>query len=195
MKRLIGRVAVALLTALVVACSAPGARDADRYFILEAQAGSAATARAAPALVVMPTTVSSFYDTQDIVYSRAPGTRGYYQFNHWTDRPQRAVYAQLVSRFGSSGASGGLILATHLEEIFHDAAQPPGTARLVIAAQLLDPKTKAVVAQRVFNGTAAAASYDAPGAVDGMRKALGTLLDELAAWAGTQPPAAARPAS
>ena len=158
MKRLIGLVAVALLAALIVACSAPGARDADRYFILEAQAGSAAPARGAPTLVVMPTTVSSFYDTQDIVYSRAPGTRSYYQFNHWTDRPQRAVHAQLVSRFGSASAAGGLILATHLEEIFHDAAQPPGIARLVITAQLLDPKTKAVVAQRVFNGTAAAAS-------------------------------------
>ena len=197
MKRVFRLVAAALAAALVAAlaggCSALGGpREPDRYFILDAPAASAA-ARAAPALVVMPTTVSTFYDTQDIAYSRTPGTRAYYQFNHWTDRPQRAVHAQLVTRFGAA-TTGGFVLATHLDEIYHDAAQQPGSARLAISAQLIDPKTRAVIAQRVFSGAAPAASYDAPGAVDGMRKALGTLLDEIAAWVGTQVPAA-RPAS
>ena len=181
----------ALVAGLVAACGAMGTREADRYFVLDVPPAAAAP-RTAPALVVMPTTVSSFYDTQDIAYSRAPGTRAYYQFNHWTDRPQRAVHAQLVSRLGAANSAGGFILATHLDEIYHDAAQQPGTARLTVSAQLVDPKSRAVVAQRVFNGAAPAASFDAPGAVDGMRRALGTLLDEIAAWAAATPPAAAR---
>ena len=181
----------ALLAALVVACGAMGTREPDRYFVLDVPPAAAAP-RTAPALVVMPTTASSFYDTQDIAYSRAPGTRAYYQFNHWTDRPQRAVHAQLVSRLGAANSAGGFILATHLDEIYHDAAQQPGTARLTVSAQLVDPKSRAVVAQRVFNGAAPAASFDAPGAVDGMRRALGALLDEIAAWAAATPPAAAR---
>ena len=181
----------ALLAALVVACGAMGTREADRYFVLDVPPAAAAP-RTAPALVVMPTTASSFYDTQDIAFSRAPGTRAYYQFNHWTDRPQRAVHAQLVSRLGAANSAGGFILATHLDEIYHDAAQQPGTARLTVSAQLVDPKNRAVVAQRVFNGAAPAASFDAPGAVDGMRRALGALLDEIAAWAAATPPAAAR---
>ena len=181
----------ALLAALVVACGAMGTREADRYFVLDVPPAAAAP-RTAPALGVMPTTVSSFYDTQDIAYSRATGTRAYYQFNHWTDRPQRAVHAQLVSRLGAANSAGGFILATHLDEIYHDAAQQPGTARLTVSAQLVDPKSRAVVAQRVFNGAAPAASFDAPGAVDGMRRALGALLDEIAAWAAATPPAAAR---
>ena len=190
-----GKVAAALVAALVaglvVACGAMGTREADRYFVLDVPPAAAAP-RTAPALVVMPTTVSSFYDTQDIAYSRATGTRAYYQFNHWTDRPQRAVHAQLVSRLGAANSAGGFILATHLDEIYHDAAQQPGTARLTVSAQLVDPKSRAVVAQRVFNGAAPAASFDAPGAVDGMRRALGALLDEIAAWAAATPPAAAR---
>jgi len=190
-----GKVAAALVAALlaglVAACGAMGTREPDRYFVLDVPPAAAAP-RTAPALVVMPTTVSSFYDTQDIAYSRAPGTRAYYQFNHWTDRPQRAVHAQLVSRLGAANSAGGFILATHLDEIYHDAAQQPGTARLTVSAQLVDPKSRAVVAQRVFNGAAPAASFDAPGAVDGMRRALGALLDEIAAWAAATPPAAAR---
>ena len=190
-----GKVAAALVAALVAglvaACGAMGTREADRYFVLDVQPAGAAP-RTAPPLVVMPTTVSSFYDTQDIAYSRAPGTRAYYQFNHWTDRPQRAVHAQLVSRLGAANSAGGFILATHLDEIYHDAAQQPGTARLTVSAQLVDPKSRAVVAQRVFNGAAPAASFDAPGAVDGMRRALGALLDEIGAWAAATPPAAAR---
>ena len=186
------RAFVLVAAALVAACSAVGPREADRYFVLDIQPGSAAAPRTAPALVVMPTTASSFYDTQDIAYSRAPGTRAYYQFNRWTDRPQRAVHAQLVSRFGAAGTAGGFILSTHLEEIYHDAVQQPGTARLAITAQLIDPRSRAVLAQRVFSNSAPAASYDAPGAVDGMRRALGALLEEIAAWVGTQVPAAAR---
>ena len=187
--------ALLLVVAVVLAaCGALGPREADRYFILEAPPAANA-ARTAIALVVVPTNVAGFYDTQDIAYSRAPGTRAYYQFNRWTDRPQRAVHAQLVSRFGGPGAAGGPVLATHLDEIYHDAAQQPGTARLVITAQLLDPRTRAVMAQRVFSGTAPAATYDASGAVDGMRKALGGVLDDMAAWIATQVPATARPAS
>ena len=191
-----GKVAAALVAALlaglVAACGAMGTREPDRYFVLDVPPAAANAPRTTPALVVMPTTVSSFYDTQDIAYSRAPGTRAYYQFNHWTDRPQRAVHAQLVSRLGAANSAGGFILATHLDEIYHDAAQQPGTARLTVSAQLVDPKSRAVVAQRVFNGAAPAASFDAPGAVDGMRRALGALLDEIAAWAAATPPAAAR---
>jgi cholesterol transport system auxiliary component len=187
--------ALLLVVAVVLAaCGAPGPREADRYFILEAPPAASA-ARLASALVVVPTTVAGFYDTQDIAYSRAPGTRAYYQFNRWTDRPQRAVHAQLVSRFGGPGTAGAPALATHLDEIYHDAGQQPGTARLVITAQLLDPKTRAVMAQRVFSGTAPAATYDASGAVDGMRKALGGVLDDMAAWIATQVPATGRPAS
>ena len=169
---------VLFAAALLAGCLSPGSRDAERYFILDAAPGQ----RAASAVAVAAGSAASFYDTQDIVYSRAPGTRAYYQFNHWTERPQRAIDAQLAPRFEAGGRKSGLVLNTHLEEIYHDAAQPPGTARITITAQLVDATTRAVLARRSFSRSAPAASYDAPGAVQGFRQALGALLDEVVAW-------------
>ncbi len=172
---------------LVTACSSFGEREADRYFILEAATSASAAPRSGSVSDVAPTSVSGFYDTQDIVYSRAGGTRAYYQFSHWTERPQRVIHAQLVSRL-EDGAAGGLVLRTHLEEIYHDAAQPPGAARIAISAQLVDPASRSVVARRTFVRAAAATSYDAPGAVQGFDQALGALLDDIVVWVGAQAP-------
>jgi cholesterol transport system auxiliary component len=173
------RRALALVAAALLAgCAAvsPGTREPDRYFILDAAPGRQAAAR----VRVAPTSAAGFYDTQDIVYSRAPGTRAYYQFNHWTERPPRAVHQALAGRFEELNAR--LVLTTHLEEIYHDAAERPGTARISLTAELSDPASRRLLARRSFRRAAPAASYDAPGAVQGLRQALGELLDDVAAW-------------
>ena len=172
---------IVLTAASLAACSAPGPREADRYFLLDA--GTPAVAhRTGPALVVAPTTAVSFYDTQDIAYSRAPGTRGYYQFNHWTERPQRSIHRQLAMRLEGTGARSALRLNTQLEEIYHDATREPGAAHITIRAELVNAADGAVVARRTFTRTAPAASYDAPGAVSGVNQALAGLLGEIEAW-------------
>ena len=124
------RTLVVMAAVLVAACgSFGGAREAERYFILDAAPAAAAVTQPGPAVVVAPTSAASFYDTQDIAYSRAAGTRAYYQFSHWTERPQRAIHDGLASRLGAGGLSrGGVpILVTQLEEIYHDAAQHAGS--------------------------------------------------------------------
>jgi len=171
-----------LLAACLAACAAPGPREADRYFLLDAGAAPVAAPRSGPALIVAPTTAASFYDTQDIAYSRAPGTRGYYQFNHWTERPQRSIHRQLALRLEGTGAKGTLRLNTQLEELYHDAAEQPGTAHIAIRAELVDSASGAVRARRTFTRSAPVASYDAPGAVRALNQALAELLGELGAW-------------
>lgn len=173
-----------LLAVGVAACSLPGPREPDRYFVLDA--GLARDAKARAAVTVTPTSASSFYDTQDIAYSRAPGTRAYYQFNRWTDRPQRAIHAQLASRLEGGGAKEALRLNTHLEEIYHDASQEPGTAQIKVAAELVDSASRAVLARRTFTRSAPAASYDAPGAVSGFNQALAALLGDIEGWVDTE---------
>lgn len=176
------RAVVAFLAALLAGCAAQGPRDPERYFILEAAPG----AQAGEAVELGPASTASFYDTQEIVFSRAPGTRAYYQFNRWTERPQRAIQAQLAARFpAASGARR--VLATRLDEIYHDAAERPGTARIRLTAQLLDAASRTVIARRVFTASAPATSYDAPGAVRGFNQALGSLLDEIVRWVGAAP--------
>jgi cholesterol transport system auxiliary component len=171
-----------LLAACVAACSMPGPREPDRYFVLDAGVAPAAKPRANPSVVVAPTSAASFYDTQDIAYSRAPGVRAYYQFNRWTERPQRSIHGQLASRFPGGVPIGGLRLDSRLEEIYHDAAEQPGTARITISAELVDPDSRAVLARRTFTRSAPAASYDAPGAVRGFNQALAALIGDIEAW-------------
>lgn len=177
--------AAALLVFVAGCLPGGGTREAHRYYVLEAPEPT--TTPTGVAFVVPPTTTASFYDTQDLVYSRSPGTRAYYQFNGWTERPGRAIHQALQARLQPSGASKrSLVLRTHLEEMYHDAAQPPGTARIVLSAELIDPTRNVTIARRTFSESAPAPAYDAQGAVQGFRQALGTLLDEVVVWVTQQ---------
>lgn len=172
------RITVLILAAWLAGCAAMGDRPAHRYYVLEPR--STTTTTRGIAVAAAPTTAASFYDTQDIAYSRSPGTRGYYQFNHWTERPQRVIHAELLARFGR--AADGYILATHLVELYHDAADVPGTVRITIAAELIDRAHRATVSRRTFSRTAPAASHDASGAVAGFDDASGRILDDIVEW-------------
>ena len=179
--------ACALATHLA-GCVFSGAR-VQRYHVLEASSTSPAAAKASCActLIVAPTTASSFYETQAIAYSRAAGMRAYYQFNNWTERPSRKIGALLLSRLkrsgsfrtvaaATSGVRGALLLSTHVVEIYHDAIERPGSARITLTAELTDP---------TFSRWALAASYDAAGAVQGFNEAVGAILDDVVAWVNT----------
>lgn len=177
--------AATLLVAIAIAGCVPfGAREADRYFVLEAASPPYGAAHGAVRrdVQVAPTTSASFYDTQSIAYSREPGTRAYYQFNYWTERPQRAIHAQLESRLPADAAKATLLLETRVDEIYHDALVPPGTVRIAITAALVDQASQAVIARRTFTRSAPAASYDASGAVRAFDEALGALIDDIVAW-------------
>ena len=171
-----------LLAACLAACSAPGPREPDRFFILDAGVASEGKPRVGAPLYVAPTSASSFYDTQDIAYSRSPGTRAYYQFNRWTERPARSIHRQLASRIGTGAPKDALRLDTHLEEIYHDASAEPGVARIALTAELVDPVRGSVIARRTFTRAAPATSYDAPGAVQGFNQALAALLGDVRSW-------------
>lgn len=180
---------------LVAGCLSSGERGFQRYYVLEGsgvQAAQASSPRAST-LVVAPTTASSFYETQDIVYSRAPGTRAYYQFHAWTERPSRTIGELLVvhlERSGSfkaiaratSGVQVELVLGTHLSEFYHDAAADPGRVRVSMTAELIDPVRRVLVARRTFTRSAPALTYDAPGAVQAFNKAIGTMIDDILVW-------------
>jgi cholesterol transport system auxiliary component len=192
---------IAIALALILAgCLSSGTREAQRFYVLEVpetRAGEAKATRRAT-LVVAPTTASSFYDSTDIAYSRTPGTRAYYQFASWTEPPNRAIGALLIARLADSGsfervaaagdASGALLLRTHLEELYHDAASAPGSARIALTAELNDPARRALVARRTFTRTVPTATYDAPGAVQAMRQAVGAVLDDVAVWVDAAAP-------
>lgn len=186
---------VAALSAVLAGCTSFGSQPPQRYYVLEVPASKDAAGRTprAATLLVAPTTVSSFYETQDIVFSRTPGTRAYYQLNAWTERPGTRITELLVNRLdgaGSfsnvasviSGVRGDMVLDTHLTEFYHDAMTAPGSVRVSITAELLDPATRKLLVRRSFARAEPAATYDAPGAVQAFNRALGGVLDEIASW-------------
>ena len=191
---------VIVALALLAGCVSPGARQPQRFYVLDDVGKSyQATSARASILLVAPTTAAGFYDTQNIAYSRTPGMRAYYHYHSWTELPARRIGELVAARLEKSGGfrtvaslmspvRGELVLSTHLAELYHDAGSQPGVARIVISAELTDPLKRAVLARKTFNASAPAASFDAPGAVQGFNQALAALLDELGAWVDAEAP-------
>ena len=188
-------VAALAVAAILSGCAGLQPGQAPRYYTLEAPAAPAGAgpARHDAVLVLAPATVASFYDTQDIVYSRVPGSFAYYQFSRWTEPPGVPLTRQLAARIdqskayqavviAGSGMGGSLVLATHLEEIYHDAAENPGAARVTLTAEMVDTKRRILVGRRRFSASVPVPSHDAAGAVAGCRLAIGLVLDQIVAW-------------
>jgi ABC-type uncharacterized transport system auxiliary subunit len=59
---------------------------------------------------------------------------------------------------------------------------------VTIAAALVDPAQRTVLAQGTFDRSVAAATYDAPGAVQAFNKAVSAILDDISAWVDASAP-------
>lgn len=149
----------------------------------------------APTLLVLDTTTGSFYDTDQLIFSRSPGTRGQYQFARWTERPGKRFADLMRARLDHQGnwhvsAAGGyvrgdMLLDTELVEFYHDATSDPGQVRLQLRAELVDLKQRKLLGRRVFEQQVPLTTYDAAGAAQAASQAVGRALDDLTAWLAT----------
>ncbi|HEY0663224.1 MAG TPA: ABC-type transport auxiliary lipoprotein family protein [Thiobacillaceae bacterium] len=198
MKRTLAFLGLALVLGGCINIGSQAEGPAVVYYVLDdpAPVGSAGAAPAdAPTLLVLDTVAGAFYDTDQLVFSRSPGTRGQYQFARWTERPGKRFAALMRARLDRQGAwrvsdaggyvRGDLLLDTELVEFYHDAASNPGQVRLVLRAELLDLKQRRQLARRDFERVAPLASYDAKGAAEASNAAVGGVLDDLVAWLAT----------
>jgi cholesterol transport system auxiliary component len=149
----------------------------------------------APTLLVLDTTTSGFYDTDQLIFSRSPGTRGQYQFARWTERPGKRFAELMRARLDHQGiwlvtaggdyVRGDLLLDSKLVELYHDASSEPGQIRLVLHAELIDLKRHKLLGRKVFEQQVPLATFNAAGAAQAANVAVGRTLDELAAWLAT----------
>jgi cholesterol transport system auxiliary component len=149
----------------------------------------------APTLLVLDTTTGSFYDTDQLVFSDSPETRGQYQFARWTERPGKRFADLMRARLDRQGgwhvsAAGGyvrgdVLLDTELVEFYHDASSKPGQVRLELRAELVDLKQRKLLGRRVFEQQVPLTRFDAAGAAQASSLAVSRTLDELAAWLAT----------
>jgi cholesterol transport system auxiliary component len=166
------------------------------YYVLDDLAKVGASRPDAPGgrvLLVNPASASPFYDTQNMVFSRSPGQRAYYQFAGWTERPGRRLSELLMRRLEARGSfksvavttagiKGDLVLSTRLEEFYHDTGAKPGSVRIEVSAELVDYAGRTIVAQRRFAQSVPAAGENAQAAVAAFNRASTSLLDEMSAW-------------
>ena len=190
------RVAALVAAAFIAGCVSLGNAPAHEYYVLD-DLGSAGVPAQAPridrVLLVGEASASPFYDTQSLVFSRAPGQRAYYQFAAWTERPASRFTELLIRRLDAggafrsvaattAGARGDLVLNVRLEEFYHDTGASPGRVRIEVSAELVDRARRAIAAQRRFARSAPTAADDAPAAVAAFNRAVTGLLDEASTW-------------
>jgi cholesterol transport system auxiliary component len=144
-------------------------------------------------LLLLPTTSDAFYDTTSMAFSRAPDTRGLYQFALWTERPARRLTSLLLARLDAehafvsvaqagSSVKGDWLLDTRLLAFYHDAVTPPGSVRVALRAEVVDLRSRSLIARKRFDVSVPVASYDAAGAAQAFNRATGTMLDQVSRW-------------
>jgi cholesterol transport system auxiliary component len=193
--------ALAALSLMLAGCINMGSKNAGPavvYYVLDdtVATGDAAPLRAdARILLVLDTATGSFYDTDQLIFSRSAGTRGQYQFARWTERPGKRFADLMRARLDRQSiwnvsAAGGyvrgdVLLDTELIEFYHDATRQPGHMQLVLRAELVDLKQRTVLGRRVFEQQVALTTYDAAGAAQASNQAARRTIDELVDWLAT----------
>lgn len=189
-------VASAALAALAGCVSLGGDAPGRLWFRLADRGSQNRGEGASIPLIVLVEAVGSgaLHDGTALVYGQGGGPQAHYQFASWSERPSRRI-AQLLERrlaarerFAAvgqttTGIRGDLLLRLALEEFLHDVTQPPGNARVVVIAELVDWRSRRLLARRDFVADEPAAAADAQSAAIAFDRAVTRVLDALAPWA------------
>lgn len=201
----------ALSAGLLAACGTLS-NDAPRFefFVIEdlrPPAAPAAGATPAPERTLLLTTgpTQALYDSDRIVFTRDGAGRAYYQYSNWSERPARRILALAEARLARggrfravaqtlAGVRGDVVLSLRLDELIHDDSGAAGAVRASLTAELVDWRSRTLVARRAFSQRAAVPSRDARGAAAAASAAVTALLDELAPWVESNASATVRAA-
>lgn len=144
-------------------------------------------------LVMRDMEAPPFYQDARLAFSHAPGTRGQYQFAHWSEPVARRLNWMLRQRLEAagvfqhvaplgSGVHGDYQLNTRLIDFYHDASASPGVALMVLEAELVRRAGGALVDRRMFVAQVPVASSDAAGAAQALGRGANQVMDELTVW-------------
>jgi cholesterol transport system auxiliary component len=138
------------------------------------------------------------YDTAQIAYVRRPYELEYFAKSRWVDTPMRML-APLLTRAleqsggfravvqAPSGVPADLRLDTELVRLQQDFRTQPSRVELALRAQLVDARSRRVLAEMEFEEVEAAPSEDAYGGVIAANRALARLLTRLAEFCAGPP--------
>jgi len=168
-------------------------------------AGAAADPAARrPALAVSPPHAAAGFDSQHMVYLRTPHQLEYFARHQWVDTPARMLTPLIVSALERSAGFGAVVrspgaadaelrLDTDIVRLQQQFDSGPSRVRFTLRAQLMDSRTRQVLAWREFDASVAAPSDDPAGGVLAANAAVQAVLTQLAQFCAES--AAARPAA
>lgn len=195
-RRMLVGLGVAAPAALLAGCGFGNAPRLDFHLLRDAD--SQAPAPAGPTLdkvlLVSSGAMPGLYDSDRMVFSADGRSRSYFQFGYWSERPAQTLLllseARLIDsrRFrevasSTSGVRGDLLLSLRLDELYLDASTEPGLVKLIVMAELIDWRSRQLLARRSFAQAAPVPKRDAGGLAEAASQAVGVMLGELVAWA------------
>jgi cholesterol transport system auxiliary component len=202
MKPLIKRSGQFLASGLVLvvssACSLlqPAATPPPNFYALEGVSGKAAlvASASAPTLIVSPPHAAAGFDSQRMIYQRAPYQLEYFAHSEWLEPPARLLAPLIVAAMAQTGAfravvltpstaAGDLRLDSEIIRLQQDFRSRPGTVRFTLRATLIEEKTRQVIASREFDQRVETPSEDPAGGVMAANFALQATLENLAIFA------------
>jgi cholesterol transport system auxiliary component len=184
---------LAVWAALLAGCAAmlPPQAEAPAIYVLDAR--SAATPARLQRDVVLAVGVPrsrAGFDSAQMAYVREPYELEYFAKSRWADTPSRMLAPLLAVALEQSGGFravtqapnavlADLRLDTELVRLQQDFGTPPSRVELVLRAQLVDLRTRRVLAAREFQEVEVAPRDDAYGGVIAANRALQRLLARL----------------
>jgi len=147
----------------------------------------------APTLIVNPPHAAAGFDSQRIIYVRAPHQLEYFAHSEWVDTPARMIVPLIVAAVEDSGAfravvltpsaaAGDLRLDTEIIRLQQDFSSQPSQVRFTLRAYLVDNTTRQVLAQREFDARVAATGDDPRSGVQAANRAVHQVLESLAGF-------------
>jgi cholesterol transport system auxiliary component len=195
-RRLLVGLGVAAPAVLLAGCGLGNAPRRDFHLLRDAD--SQAIAPPGPGidkvLLVSASAMPGLYDSDRMVFSADGRSRSYFQFGNWSERPAQSLQVlaetrlQRSKRFrdvasSTSGLRGDLLLSLRLDELYLDDAPEPGQVKLIVTAELIDWRSRQILARRSFTQAAPVPKADAGGLAEAASQAVGVMLGELVAWA------------
>ncbi len=190
-RRTLYGLASVLLLAGCTSLSAPEAVSQNTY-VLEAQpAISPAPVRRNLVLAVSAPRSRPGFDTPQIAYVQQPHELNYFVTSRWAAAPARMLEPLLLQALGQTESfravvstagtvPADVILDVELIRLQHDFQARPSRVQLVLRAQLIDVRSKRVLAVKQFDQTENAASDDAYGGVTAANRLVERVLGQIA---------------
>lgn len=191
---------LALLLALAAGCTGllPAQAPAPDLYVLDAApANPSGRPRGDLVLLVSMPRSRAGFDTAQIAYVRRPYELEYFEKSRWVDTPARMLAPLLARALEHGGGLRAVVQApspvpadlrldTELTRLQHDFRTQPSRVELALRAQLVDLRSKRILAEREFEAVEIAPSEDAYGGVIAANRALQRILAQLAEFCATR---------